>query len=131
MSLPTHHMIEGAPRPVAPYSHAVEVDGWLSITGQIPAHPDDPDAPLPEGIEAQTARAMDNLGIVLEGLGLSLENVVSARVFLTEFQRDYAAMNETYRGYFGADGLPARTCIGVTGLAADALVEIDLIAKRP
>lgn len=131
MSLPIHHMIEDAPRPVAPFSHAVEADGWVFITGQMPTDPDDPDAPLPKGIEAQTARVMDNLGIVLEGLGLSLENVTFARVFLTEFHRDYAAMNETYRGYFDASKLPGRTCVGVTGLAVDALVEIDLVARRP
>lgn len=72
-----------------------------------------------------------NLEIVLGGLGLTLENVTFARVFLTEFHRDYAAMNETYSGYFDAGKLPARTCVGVTGLAVDELVEIDLVAKRP
>ncbi len=130
MSLPIHHMIEHAPRPVAPYSHAVEADGWVYITGQMPTDPDDPNAPLPKEIEAQTARVMDNLKIVLEGLGLSLENVTFARVFLTEFHRDYAAMNETYRGYFDTGKLPARTCVGVAGLAVNALVEIDLTARR-
>ena len=56
--------------------------------------------------------------------------MVSARVFITEFERDYAAMNGVYRTYFAADKLPARTCIGVTALARKALVEIDFIAKR-
>lgn len=55
----------------------------------------------------------------------------SARVFLTHFQDDYAAMNAVYASYFPADRRPARTCIGVTGLARDARVEIDLIARRP
>ena len=52
------------------------------------------------------------------------------RIYLTEFKRDYAAMNTTYRGYFPPDRLPARTCVGVTGLAYDALVEIDLVCRR-
>jgi len=74
---------------------------------------------------------MDNLVIVLRGAGLGLENVVSTRVFLTQFDRDYAAMNAVYRAYFPADRLPARTCIGVTALARGGLVEIDFIARRP
>jgi enamine deaminase RidA (YjgF/YER057c/UK114 family) len=64
-------------------------------------------------------------------VGLALDNVVSVRIFLTEFKRDYDAMNAVYRAYFLPKPLPARTCIGVTGLARDALVEIDLVAKRP
>jgi enamine deaminase RidA (YjgF/YER057c/UK114 family) len=56
---------------------------------------------------------------------------VNARVYLTEFQRDYAAMNKVYESYFEAGRLPARTCVGVTGLACDALVEIDLMVRRP
>lgn len=124
-------MIDGAPQPVAPFSHAVEVDGWVFLTGQMPTDPDNAEAPLPEGVEAQTRRVMDNLKIVLGGLGLGLEHVVQARVYLTEFERDYQAMNDTYRSYFPADRLPARTCVGVTGLAVGALVEIDMVARRP
>ncbi len=131
MALPSHHMIPGAPRPVAPFNHAVEIDGWVFITGQMPTEPGNEDAPLPEGVEAQTRRVMDNLIIVLEGMGLTLENVVQARVYLTEFERDYEAMNTTYRAYFAEGKLPARTCVGVTGLAVDALVEIDMVARRP
>ncbi len=124
------HMIQGAASPVAPYSHAVEVDGFVFVTGQIPSLPGDDAAPLPAGIEAQTSRTMDNLILVLDGLGLGLQHVVSARVFLTRFEQDYAAMNAVYRGYFPVDRLPARTCIGVTGLARGALIEIDFIARR-
>ncbi len=131
MSKPTLHMIAGAPQPVAPFSHAAEADGWVHLTGQMPTHPDDPEKPLPDGIEAQTVRVMENLKIVLAGLNLSLEHVVQMRVYLTEFERDYAAMNETYRGFFSEGRLPARTCVGVTALAVNALVEIDCVAKRP
>lgn len=131
MPLPTFHMIDGAPQPVAPFSHASEIDGWVFLTGQMPTEPGEPDRALPEGVEAQTRRVMDNLVIVLEGMGLGLENVVQARVYITHFERDYVAMNQTYQSYFAEGKLPARTCIGVTGLAVGALVEIDVVARRP
>ena len=123
-------MIAGGPKPVAPFSHAVETDGFVFVTGQMP---DTPDAPgrLPEGIEAQTRAVMENLRLVLAGLELGFEHVVMTRIYLTEFKRDYTVMNETYRGYFTEGRLPARTCVGVTGLAYDALVEIDLVCRRP
>ncbi|MFJ5486116.1 RidA family protein [Hansschlegelia beijingensis] len=123
-------MIPDAPTPVAPFSHAVEVDGWVFVTGQMPTWPDDDAKPLPEGVEAQTARVMENLILVLNGMGLGLEHVVQARVFITRFKEDYAAMNAVYASYFPPDRRPARTCVGVTGLARDALVEIDFIARR-
>ncbi len=131
MSPPLFHRVDGAPEPVAPFSHAAEADGWVILTGQMPTDPGDAEAPLPDGIEAQTRRVMDNLALVLDGLGLGLENVVSVRAFLTHFDDDYAAMNAVYKSYFPADRLPARTCVGVSGLAVGARVEIDLIAKRP
>ena len=131
MSGPLFHLFSEAPHPVAPYSHAVEADGWVFLTGQIPNHPDDDSAPIPEGIEAQTRRTMDNLVIVLGGLGLDLSHVVAARVFLTRFEQDYKAMNTVYEGYFPPERRPARTCIGVTALARGARIEIDFIARRP
>ena len=131
MSPPLFHMVDGAPTPVAPFSHAVEADGWVLLTGQMPTHPDDDSSPLAEAIENQTRRVMDNLIIVLAGLGLGLEHVVSARVYLTRFGKDYAEMNRVYASYFPPDRLPARTCVGVTGLARGALVEIDMMAHRP
>ena len=123
-------MIAGGPKPVAPFSHAVETDGFVFVTGQMP---DTPAAPgqLPDGIEAQTRAVMENLRLVLAGLELGFDHVVMSRIYLTEFKRDYTAMNETYRGYFAEGRLPARTCVGVTGLAYDALVEIDLVCRRP
>lgn len=124
------HMIAGGPKPVAPFSHAVETDGFVFITGQMPDTPETPGV-LPEGIEAQTRAVMNNLRIVLRGLNLDLEHVAMSRVYLTRFKEDYATMNETYRQFFAPGRLPARTCVGVTGLAYDALIEIDLIARRP
>jgi 2-iminobutanoate/2-iminopropanoate deaminase len=67
---------------------------------------------------------------VLAGAGSSLDRVVFARVYLTNFERDYAAMNRVYASCFAPGRLPARTCVGVTGLARGALVEIDLLARR-
>ncbi len=131
MSEAIFHNIPAAPEPVAPFSHAVEAGGWVQITGQMPTDPDDAAKPLPEGIEAQTRRVMDNLVLVLGELGLGLEHVTSARAFLTHFERDYAGLNEVYASYFPAGRRPARTCVGVTGLARGALVEIDMIARRP
>jgi 2-iminobutanoate/2-iminopropanoate deaminase len=123
-------MIAGGPKPVAPFSHAVETDGFVFVTGQMP---DTPDAPgkLPDTIEAQTRAVMENLRLVLAGLDLGFEHVVMTRIYLTRFSQDYAAVNELYRSYFLQDRLPARTCVGVTGLAYDALIEIDLVCRRP
>jgi 2-iminobutanoate/2-iminopropanoate deaminase len=123
-------MIAGGPRPVAPFSHAVETDGFVFVTGQMP---DTPDAPgkLPDGIDAQARAVMENLRLVLAGLDLGFEHVVMARIYLTRFKEDYPAMNASYRTYFPPDRLPARTCVGVTGLAYDALIEIDLVCRRP
>src|SRR4029077_21223555 len=118
------------PAPGAPFSHATAADGWLFVTGQMPTDTTDDSAPLPEGIEAQTRRVIDNLKLVLAGTGSGLGQVVFARVYLTHFERDYAAMNRVYQSYFAPGHLPARTCIGVTGLARGALVEIDLLARR-
>jgi 2-iminobutanoate/2-iminopropanoate deaminase len=124
------HMISGGPRPVAPFSHAVESDGFVFVTGQMPDTPATPGV-LPEGIAAQTRHVMANLANVLAGVGLGLEHVAMARVYLTRFRQDYAEMNAVYRTFFAEGRLPARTCVGVTGLAYDALIEIDLIARRP
>ena len=123
-------MIEGAPDPVAPFSHAVEVDGWVFVTGQMPFVGVSTSSPYPQGIEAQTRQVMENLRHVLAGCGLGLENVVSARVFLSSFEDDYERMNAVYASYFPPQKRPARTCVGVTALARGALVEIDFIARR-
>ena len=128
---PLFHNFTVAPNHVAPFSHAVECDGWIQLTGQMPTDPDDDSKPLANDVKGQTRRAMENLIIILGELNLGLEHVLSVRVFLTEFKRDYEAMNNIYKAYFSEERLPARTCIGVTALARDALVEIDMIARRP
>ena len=127
---PIFHLLADAPKPVAPYSHAVEANGFVFVTGQLATDPDDDTLPLPAGIEAQTRKVMDNLNRVLSGVGSSFDNVVQVRIFLTDFAADYAAMNKLYAAYFKPDRLPARTTIGVTHLARGGRVEIDLIAVR-
>jgi len=124
------HLIAGAPDPVAPFSHAVEADGWVFVTGQMPFAGTSVDEPYPEGIEAQTRQVMANLGTVLAGCGLSLANIVSVRVYLVHFEEDYAAMNAVYASFFAPGRRPARTCIGVTALAKGARIEIDMVARR-
>jgi len=127
---PVFHLIAGAPDPVAPFSHAVEADGWVFVTGQMPFAGTSIDAPYPEGIEAQTHQVMRNLQTVLQGCGLGLGQVLSVRIYLTHFDDDYDRMNAVYATYFEAGRRPARTCIGVTALAKGARIEIDMVARR-
>jgi len=124
-------MVDGAPDPVAPFSHAVEQDGWVFLTGQMPFTGTANDSAYPEGIEAQTHQVFANLRRVLQGLGLDLQQVVQARVYLRHFDEDYTRMNVIYASYFAPGRRPARTCIGVSGLARGARIEIDFIARRP
>ncbi len=126
----TFHMISGAPDPVAPFSHAVESEGWVFITGQMPFTGISVESAYPQGIEAQTHQVMRNLRVVLEGCGLSLADVACVRVYLTAFEADYETMNRVYASYFPPGRRPARTCIGVTGLAKGARIEIDMVARR-
>ena len=80
MSVPLFHMIAGAPEPVAPFSHAVEQDGWVFVTGQLPFTGLANDSPYPEGIEAQTRQVLANLQPVLAGCGLGLAHVLGDRL---------------------------------------------------
>ena len=126
-----HHLINGAPDPVAPFSHAVEADGWVYLTGQMPFAGTSINEPYPQGIAAQTHQVMHNLQKILSGLQLTLAQVVQVRVYLLHFDSDYDTMNTVYASYFALGQRPARTCVGVSGLAKDALIEIDMVARRP
>jgi 2-iminobutanoate/2-iminopropanoate deaminase len=130
MSAITFHTIAGLPKSVSPSSHATEADGFVYLTGQFGRDLDDPAKLLPEGIRAQTERTLSNMRRVLGALDLTMDQVLRVRVFLTHFKRDYDAMNEVYAGFFPADARPVRTCVGVTDLVRDALIEIDCVAKR-
>ena len=128
---PIFHLLPDAPKPVAPYSHAVEAGPFVFVTGQLATDPDDDSLAIPPGIEAQTRKVMDNLARVLKGCGMSFANAVFVRIYLTDFKRDYAAMNAIFSSYFESSRRPGRTTVGVTDLARGGIVEIDLIALRP
>jgi len=130
MAAPIFHMIANAPKPVGPYSHVVELDGWLFVTGQLATDPDNDRRPLPDGIAAQTHKVFDNLKRALAGAGAGIEHVLCVRVFLANFERDYAEFNRIYLEYFPRNRLPARTTVGVSALARGGIVEIDLIGHR-
>ena len=123
-----HLVFNQGPIRVGPFSHAVKAGDFLFVTGQMPTLPNDPTKLIEGGISNQTHQVMKNLALVLDAAKSSFENVVFARIYLLNFQ-DFDAMNAIYESYFMPDKLPARTCIGVTGLAVGASVEIDLIAK--
>jgi endoribonuclease L-PSP, putative len=122
-----HLIFSEGPQRVAPFSHAVRAGEFLFITGQMPTLKNDNSKLVEGGIEEQTHQVMKNLINVLDCASSSLEKVIFARVYLVNFQ-DFVRMNQVYSSYFKSDKLPARTCIGVTGLAIGALVEIDFIA---
>ena len=122
-----HLNFSSGPQKVAPFSHAVRAGEYLFITGQMPTLKNDNTKLVEGGIEAQTHQVMKNLIEVLNAAGSSLEKVIFARVYLVNFG-DFERMNSVYASYFAKDKLPARTCIGVTGLAVGASVEIDFIA---
>jgi len=128
---PIFHFLPDAPKPVAPYSHAVEAGPLVFVTGQLATDPNDDSLPIPAGIEAQTRKVMDNLSRVLKGCGMSFANVVFVRIYLTDFKRDYGAMNAIFSSYFSDNRRPGRTTVGVTDLARGGIVEIDMIAFRP
>ena len=124
-----HLVFEKGPKRVGPFSHAVKAGDFIFVTGQMPTLPDNPDVLVSNDVEEQTHQVMKNLMNVLKQSGSSLDRVTFVRVYLVNFQ-DFDKVNKIYKSYFDENKLPARTCIGVTGLAVGASVEIDLIAKQ-
>ncbi len=111
----------------APYSQAVEVDGWVYLSGQIPM--DFETGQLVKGdIGGQAAQCFTNLKRVLDAADLTFENVVKVLVFLTDMA-DFGAVNEVYQTYFDSP-YPARSCIAVAALPVGAQIEIELVARR-
>lgn len=115
-----------APAAVGPYAQAVELNGTLFISGQLPANPSD--GSLPEGIEAQTRRSMDNIGYILEEAGLGYDDIVKTTVLLSDI-KNFGAMNAVYAEYFKTS-FPARVCYEVAALPKGAMVEIDAVAGK-
>ncbi len=104
--------------------------GWLHVTGQLPTDPAAPDALL-EGIEAQTAQTFRNLATIVEAAGYSFADTVFARIYLSDFDRDYDGLNRAfYRVFTDEAAVPSRTTVGVARLGRGALVEIDLVLHR-
>ena len=124
-----HHMLAGFPPSVSPSSHAVEADGFVFLTGQFPRDLDDPEAPLPEGIAAQTEQVFDNLDAVLAEAGAGFADVAKATVFVTDLG-DFARLNAVYETRFGGHK-PARSTVQVAALPRGASVEIELVARIP
>jgi 2-iminobutanoate/2-iminopropanoate deaminase len=123
-----HLMAGGAPRPIAPFSHATVAGDFVFVTGQMPIEPET-GAYVRGSFAAQTDAVMRNLEAVLRAAGSDWDHVVHCRIYLTDFTR-YAEVNEAYQRWFTPGKLPARTCIGVTALAGGADVEIDLLAVK-
>jgi 2-iminobutanoate/2-iminopropanoate deaminase len=123
-----HLLVQGAPEPIAPFSHATTAGGFVFVTGQMPIVPETGEYVRGTFAE-QTDAVMKNLAVVLAAVGSDWEHVVHCRIYLTDFTR-YAEVNDAYRRWFPLAKLPARTCIGVTGLAGGADVEIDLLAVK-
>jgi 2-iminobutanoate/2-iminopropanoate deaminase len=116
---------QSAPAAIGPYSQAVQANGLLFVSGQIPLDP--ATGQLVAGdIRAQTERVLNNLKAIVEATGSSLARVVKTTVYLADLH-DFAAMNEVYARFFSADP-PARATVGVGRLPRDARLEIDLIA---
>ena len=123
-----HLVFNTGPKRVGPFSHAVKAGEFLFVTGQMPTLPDDPKSLISNDVEKQTHQVMENLKNVLKQSGSSFDRVAFVRVYLVNIQ-DFDKVNNIYKTYFNESKLPARTCIGVTGLAVGASVEIDLVAK--
>jgi 2-iminobutanoate/2-iminopropanoate deaminase len=112
--------------PVGPFSQAIEVGGFIYLSGQVGQDPATGNV-VKGGIEAETEQVLRNLSAVLEAAGRSFEHVARAGVYLTSMS-DFAAMNDIYAKYFSRP-FPARTTIAVAALPLGACVEIDLVVK--
>lgn len=123
-----HLLTATAPKPIAPFSHAALAGDFIFVTGQMPIIAETGEY-VRGSFAEQTHAVMRNLDHVLCAAGGGWDNVLHARIYLTDFSK-YAEVNEAYQSWFPVGKLPARTCIGVTALAGGADVEIDLLAAK-
>ena len=116
-----------APAAIGPYSQAIEIDGYVFTSGQIPINPATGEV---EGktIEEQTEQVMHNIGALLEASGLTFANVVKTTCFLADLN-DFAAFNAVYAKYFPNEA-PARSCFAVAGLPKGAKLEVETICVK-
>ena len=117
--------VPGAPQAIGPYSHAARFGNLVFCSGQTPIDPESGKL-IGEDIQTQTAQALANLNVVLEGLGLSLTNIIKTTMFLKDMD-DFPGMNQVYAATFETHR-PARTTVSVRKNPLDALVEIECIA---
>lgn len=116
-----------APKAIGPYSQAIEYNGLLFVSGQIPIDPST--GSIVDGdIKVQTRRVLQNMTAILESAGYTLDNVVKCTVLMADMN-DFAAMNEVYGEYF-TNNKPARAAFGVVQLPMHAKVEIECIAAK-
>ncbi|WP_302820791.1 RidA family protein [Fusobacterium ulcerans] len=118
---------EKAPAALGPYSQAVEVNGTLFVSGQIPFVPETM-ALISEDIQDQTKQSLENVKAILEAAGYTFKNVIKATVFIKNME-DFALMNEVYNEYLG-NIKPTRACVEVARLPKDVKVEIEVIAVK-
>lgn len=117
-----------APKPVGPYSQAVEAGGFLFCSGQIAIDPKTNEVSK-GSVEAQTKMVMENIRGVLTAAGLNFEHVVKTTIYLTSMA-DFAMVNQVYGSYFAKEP-PARSTVEVSGLPKGVQVEVEVLAKRP
>ena len=117
---------ENAPKAVGPYSQAIEVNGTLYISGQIPVNP--ADGKVQEDIVAAAHQSLKNIGAILNEAGMTYDNVVKTTVLLADIA-DFKAVNEVYAEYFTGDK-PARACYQAAALPLGVKVEIEAVAVR-
>ncbi len=115
-----------APAAIGPYSQAIEANGMLFISGQIPVNP--ADGTVPEGITAQTEQVMKNIAAILDEAGYTFDNVVKTTCLLSDIA-NFAAMNEVYATRFPSNP-PARAAFAVRDLPKGVMVEIEVIAAK-
>ncbi len=115
----------GAPKAIGPYSQAVKAGRFLFLSGQLPLNPETGNI-SGDGIEAQTRQAIENIKSILASAGVSLSDVVKTTVFLRDIGH-FPEMNQVYQRYFATDA-PARSCVEVSRLPKDVLIEIESIA---
>lgn len=116
-----------APAAIGPYSQAIEVNGFVYASGQLPIDP--ATGAFPEGgVQEQTRQSLLNVKAILEEAGLTLANVVKTTVYLADMG-DFAVMNEIYSQFF-SQPFPARSAVAVKALPKGALVEVEVIAAR-
>ncbi len=116
-----------APAPVGPYSQAVEIDGTVFCSGQVPIIAETGEV-FTGDIQKQTEIVMQNVAAVLENAGLKFDNVVKTMIFLTDMS-DFGQVNEIYGKYF-PENPPARSCVAVKELPKGVNVEIEVLCKR-